>query len=314
VSYNRVPLRKPERRMEGAQVPTTDTIHATRVLILHNQGEEYKKTLLDASSGDYLAVAFNVDCLEVLSFSAERAKEHGCPIIFQFGPWSFRQMGPEQIAGAFRALTDGGGCVFLHLDHSRDAETIERCVAAGFDSVMFDGSDLDLEENIQRTRRIVELARSAGVAVEGAVGRLERGVDTRAEEAVEFVERTQVDALAVAVGTGHGTQKSREDIDLDRLRTLSEAVARPLVIHGGSGLPEEVVPEVRKTRAAKVNVATVLYHECQARLRELITRKGEVPHLGFILQVASEAMWQTMRRRMELFGCWDRCVHAPAGL
>ena len=285
----------------------TNTVHATRVLIVHNQGKEYKKMLLDASVGDYLIAAFNVDCLEVLSFAADRAEEHRSPTIFQFGPWSFRQMGPEQIAGAFRALTSGAECVFLHLDHTRDAETIQRCVAAGFDSVMFDGSDLDLEENITRTQEIVELARDSGAAVEGAVGRLERGVDTRPDDAARFVAATGVDALAVAIGTGHGTQKSRQDIGLDRLRALSEAVAVPLVIHGGSGLPEEVLPEVRKTRAAKVNVATALYRQCQAQLREFITQEGEVPHLGRILQVASESIWQAMRCRMELFGCWGRC-------
>ena len=230
---------------------------------MDSRGKEYSEWLRSAAAGGYVIGSFNVDSLDVLGLLALKVAETRSPAIFQFGPWSFGHLPIRETTSAARALVQCTPACFVHLDHCPDPGVLADCAAAGFDSVMFDGSALPLEENIAATREAVRAGHAAGAAVEGALGRLERGVDTDPVEAARFAHETGVDALAVAVGTGHGEQREANQIDLKLLDALSE-VSVPLVIHGGSGLPLDVFPAVRETAVAKLNIATASYRRAQA--------------------------------------------------
>ncbi|GAG15191.1 unnamed protein product, partial [marine sediment metagenome] len=241
---------------------------------MNSRGSDYTERLRAAARGGYAIGAFNVDSLDVLGLLVGHVAGTQSPAIFQFGPWSFSHLPIRPTTAAARALTENAAACFVHLDHCKDIDVLGRCVEAGFDSVMFDGTDLPLEENIARTREAVELGHAAGAAVEGAVGQLERGADTDPAEAEPFVRRTGVDALGVAIGTGHGQQRAPEQIDLARLDALSE-MGVPLVIHGGSGLPPDVMPAVRRSAVAKINVATACYRSAQAAVEHFLQEKGQ---------------------------------------
>ena len=159
--------------------------------------------------------------------------------------------------------------VALHLDHGGSYELAERCIEAGYTSVMFDGSRLSFSENCLQTRRVAQLAQAHGVSIEGELGHVGHndkiGVDdiarfyTRAEDALRFVEETGVDALAVAIGTAHGFYKGDVKLDFDRLTQIREVVGdTALVLHGGSGVPEELLQRAIAHGIRKINFGTEL--------------------------------------------------------
>jgi ketose-bisphosphate aldolase len=261
--------------------------------------------LHSAAAADYVIGAFNMDSLDVLAALAQRVAETRSPVIFQFGSWSFRRLPPEDVAACGRAIVRRASQCYLHIDHCSDPDLCVRCAEAGFDSVMFDGTELPLEENIARCRQVAQSVRGIGGAVEGALGRLERGVDTDPAEARRFVRQTGVDALAVAVGTGHGQERRPEQIDLDRLEALSELEV-PLVIHGGSGLPDAVIPAVRRTAAAKLNVATACYRAAEDSVEQWTKQQGPSGHVSRLAEAAAEGFWGVMRHRTELLGSLGR--------
>ncbi|MGZ4386195.1 MAG: class II fructose-bisphosphate aldolase [Gaiellaceae bacterium] len=181
--------------------------------------------------------------------------------------------------------------VALHLDHTSDPGLIEQAIASGFGSVMIDASALPLEQNIAVTRRVVELAHPQGVCVEAELGRIattdfvETAVDeelfTAPEEAATFVAQTGIDALAISIGTAHGVYRvKRPRIDLERLRAIRSLTAVPLVLHGGSDTPREMIRAaigLPGGGVSKVNIATDLE---LALLRELgLTQRSSDPAL-----------------------------------
>ena len=175
--------------------------------------------------------------------------------------------------------------IALQLDHGRDSELIRAAVKAGFTSIMFDGSHLPYEENVRETRKVVELAHAHGLSVEGELGRVGGKEDnievatneaflTNPEQAAEFVEATGIDLLAPAVGTMHGLYRGEPKVDFERLQKIREVVAVPLVLHGGSDLPTEVIARVIKIGVDKINVGTDLKYAMTDGVREYL---GEHP-------------------------------------
>ena len=154
---------------------------------------------------------------------------------------------------AYQAET--GLPLFLNLDHGKSFGYIKKAIGAGYDAVHFDGSKLKLEQNIRETKKIVAYARTLGILVEGEVGEI-GGVLTEPQDALKFVQETQVDSLAVAVGSIHGLRSS---LDLKKLRAIKEKIGEvPLVLHGGSGVPEADVKKAIKSGVAKINISTAL--------------------------------------------------------
>ncbi len=195
--------------------------------------------------------------------------------------------------------------VVLHYDHGL---TFERCMEAlqlGFSSIMFDGSLGDPDQNISDTAQVVKIAHAFGASVEGEIGHVGQAADgdgcyTTVEEAVDFVNRTGVDALAVAIGTAHGNYKTKPVLDIDRLRAIRSALDTPLVLHGGSGLTEEQFRATIEGGIAKVNIFTELCNTGQAAFVKA-TNDG----LDYLeaRNAKVNAIKEIVKKRMALFGC-----------
>ena len=195
--------------------------------------------------------------------------------------------------------------VVLHYDHGL---TFERCMEAlqlGFSSIMFDGSLGDPDQNISDTAQVVKIAHAFGASVEGEIGHVGQAADgdgcyTTVEEAVDFVNRTGVDALAVAIGTAHGNYKTKPVLDIDRLRAIRSALDTPLVLHGGSGLTEEQFRATIEGGIAKVNIFTELCNTGQAAFV-----KASNDGLDYLeaRNAKVNAIKEIVKKRMALFGC-----------
>lgn len=231
---------------------------------------DYKQALLDADAKGYAIPAFNCsDCWEMQAV-AEAAAEKRAVVYLATNMRVAQSVGLDYLyAMAEVARQKSGGHVILHLDHSNSVDLCKAAVDSGYQSVMIDASMCSLEENIRQTREVVEYAHRRGAIVEAEIGRiLGRGVEGTYEgddylvhpaDAVALAESTGVDSLAVGIGTAHGFYNSKPHIDLERLRQVNRLVSIPLVLHGGTGVPFEVVKECIKEGMAKVNVGTQLH-------------------------------------------------------
>ena len=226
------------------------------------------KMLQDARSGGYCVGAFNlVDFLTMKSI-VEAAEAKRAPAILQTSSASIKQLGVKTIVALARAAAEDSSVpVALHLDHGTDREVIRQAIRSGYTSVMIDGSKYPFEENVARTRDVVEEAHAHGVSVEGEIGvvagveddivvRQDAAIYTTPEEALDFQRKTGVDFLAAAIGTAHGFYKVEPRLDIDTLRRIAIAAPCPVVVHGGTGLPFDVVRELVRAGAAKMNVST----------------------------------------------------------
>ncbi|MFX0197442.1 MAG: class II fructose-1,6-bisphosphate aldolase, partial [Candidatus Hodarchaeota archaeon] len=213
-----------------------------------------KILLSTAMTKGYAVGAFNINNLETLLAIVEGSVEERSPVIVSVTPSAIKYAGLEYLANLVKTAGISSPVpIALHLDHGKDFETVSKCVDAGFTSVMIDGSHLNFEENISLTKRVVVLAHSKGVSVEGELGRLAGVEESTVEEkeailtdpkaAEEFVERTGLDALAVAIGTSHGAYKFKAEpkLDFERLKAIRKRVRVPLVLHGASGVPSWIV-------------------------------------------------------------------------
>ena len=215
-----------------------------------------KEMFKKAYEGKYAVGAFNVNNMEIIQGIVDAAKQENAPLILQVSAGARKYANPIYLRKLVEAaIEDTGLDICLHLDHGEDFEICKQCVDDGFTSVMIDGSKYPFEENIALTKRVVEYAHSKGVVVEAELGKL-AGVEdaikvntkdatyTDPEQALEFVERTGVDSLAIAIGTSHGAYKFKGDptLDFERLETISKLLPNfPLVLHGSSSVPKEFV-------------------------------------------------------------------------
>jgi ketose-bisphosphate aldolase len=222
-------------------------------------------SILDAHRQGRAVAAITTYTLESTRAIVSAAERAGAPVILQAGSSSFGSVGPAGLASACLAEAVRASVpVGVHLDHSTEREEISACIALGYTSVMVDGSGLPFEDNIALTRVVVDEAHRSGVWVEGELGALAGDEDasshavsqemTDPEQAAEFVARTGVDALAVAIGNVHGFTDAPVRLDLARLRDIASQVSVPLVLHGASGLPEADVTAAIALGVAKVNV------------------------------------------------------------
>lgn len=210
---------------------------------------------------------FNIDSLDMAWAVIDAAEAANRPIFLQVTKETLDLMGWDR---GIKALTDLLAMtnipVSLHLDHAKDIDTIQRALDHGFTSVMFDGSALPLQDNINQTQKVVNLAKSYNALTEGEIGHVARDGEspeynrhlTTVAEAVLFFNATSVDLLAIAIGTRHGTNIGPNTINLDRLVQIHEAMAVPLVLHGGSGISKSSEKEVISRGITKINIGTQL--------------------------------------------------------
>jgi ketose-bisphosphate aldolase len=247
------------------------------------------QVLLSAARASQTAVAaLNFYNAETLLAHVRAANARHASIILQTTESTINYLGlPLIVAMARAAAEQMERPVALHLDHGGSFELALRCIEAGYTSVMFDGSRLSFGENCLQTRRVVELAHRNGVSVEGELGHVAHndeattddqvGFYTRPEDALRFVSETKVDALAVAVGTAHGFYKGDVRIDFERLAQIREAVGETaLVLHGGSGVPEELLRRAIANGITKVNFGTELKNAFTLAVKKSLAASDDI--------------------------------------
>ncbi|AAM23441.1 MAG: Fructose/tagatose bisphosphate aldolase [Caldanaerobacter subterraneus] len=262
----------------------------------------------------YAVGAFNTSNLEITQAIVEAAEETRSPVIIQVSEGGLKYAGIEAISAIVRTLAEKATVpIALHLDHGTDFNTIMKCLRNGWTSVMIDASKFPLEENIQRTRKIVEIAHSMGVSVEAEIGKIGGTEDhitvdereasmTDPEEALRFAKETGVDYLAIAIGTAHGPYKGEPKLDFERLKRIKELLNMPLVLHGASGVPEEAIKKAVSLGINKINIDTDVRQAFTARLRRLLEEDKEVYDPRKILGPCKEAMKEVIKQKMILFG------------
>jgi len=294
-----------------------------------------KDLMVPARKKGYGIGAFNTNNLEVVQAVAEAAVEEKSPAIVAVTPSAIKYGGLPYLSMIVRTAAELAPVpMSLHLDHGEDFETAAKCVDAGFTSVMIDGSHLKFEDNIALTKRVVDVAHPKGVSVEAELGRLAGVEESTVEEkdailtdpnsAKAFVERTGVDALAVAIGTSHGAYKFKTEpkLDFERLAQISREVSLPLVLHGASsvpkwiiekaakygaqlegakGIPEEHIQKAISMGIAKINIDTDLRLAFTATVREVLANSPKEFDPRKILGPAKEAMKQVVKGKMRLF-------------
>lgn len=263
-----------------------------------------------AYKGGYAIGAFNVNNMEIIQGIIEAATEEKSPAILQVSAGARKYAGQNYLVKLVEAaLLESDLPLVLHLDHGQDFAICKSCIDGGFTSVMYDGSHLPFDENIAITKQVVEYAHARGVSVEAELGRLagvedevssEKSIYTDPDQAVEFVERTGCDSLAIAIGTSHGAYKftGEAKLDFDRLEKIGKMLpGYPLVLHGASSVPQEFVemanayggkiggakgvPEDLLRKAAgmavcKINIDTDIRLAMTANIRKCFVEQPEV--------------------------------------
>ena len=269
-----------------------------------------KEILTKAQQEQYAVAAFNVYNLETAQAAIQASEREGTPVIIALGERYFPTVDVEGFSAMVKAMAEKAKiAVALHLDHAYEKESIIRAIRAGFTSVMYDGSKYNLEQNIHFTKEIVEIAHMAGVSVEAEIGSVAKGAFSDEEEgdgtltdpqsAKAFVAETNVDFLAAAIGTVHGMYKGEPKIDLALLERIREAVGIPLVLHGGSGTPEDVLEKAIKLGICKVNVNTEVSIAAVSYL-EKYAKNNQMAHLSTIMAEMQQAMEPVMTKFIRL--------------
>ncbi len=299
-----------------------------------------KEMFEKAYAGHYAIGAFNINNMEIIQGVVRAAKSQNSAVILQVSKSALEYANPLYLkAMVDAAVAETGIDIALHLDHGPNLETVKKCIDAGFTSVMFDGSHYDYEENVAKTKEVVEYAHSRGVVVEAELGQL-AGVEddvnvdaanatyTDPDQAVDFVKRTGVDSLAIAIGTSHGAYKFKGDakLDFERLEKITAKLEEagfhnyPLVLHGASsvdqesvetcnkygakidgakGMPAEMLRDAAKMGICKINMDTDLRLAMTAAIRKSLSEKPEAFDPRGYCGAAREYIQEIVTRKIE---------------
>lgn len=271
-----------------------------------------------AKEGKYAVGQFNINNLEWTQAVLTAAQEANSPIILGVSEGAGKYMGGATVVAAMvNALLDSMDItvpVALHLDHGSSVESCKAYIDAGFSSVMYDHSHFPIDENIEMTKQVVEYAHSKGVSVEaevGTVGGTEDGVVGGIQyadltECTRMVKEAGIDALAAALGSVHGTYDGEPVLGFDEMLAISEATNAPLVLHGGSGIPEFQIKKAIERGHAKINVNTELQQQWTAAVRENLANDSKVYDPRKVMKPGFEAIIKTTKETMDIFGSTNK--------
>lgn len=274
--------------------------------------------LAKANIDNYAIGAFNTSNLESTQAIIESAEELSSPVIIQVSEGGFNYAGGKSIAAIVKTMAaDASVPIALHLDHGKEFSILMKAVRYGFTSIMFDGSRYPLDENIEKTRRIVDIARSVGISVEaelGKIGGIEDNVSvsdndalfTDPDEAVKFVKETGVDYLAIAIGTAHGQYKGTPHLDFERLKEIKSRLGMPIVLHGASGVPEDDIKKAVNLGVNKINIDTDIREAFTAAVRQFLNENPEEYDPRKILGPAKKSMKEVIKKKIIMFGSDDK--------
>ncbi len=272
-----------------------------------------KQMLADAQKGGYAVGAFNAENMEMVKAIIAAAEELRAPVMIQTTSSTIKYGTVATYAAIVAAEAKKASVpVCLHLDHGSSYELAVQCVMAGYTSVMMDGSKLPFEENIAVSRKVAEMAAAVGIPCEAELGKVggkedeveaEADTNTDPEEAREFVERTGITSLAVAIGTAHGFYVGTPVLDLERLSEIRKVVEVPLVLHGASGLTDDQVRECVKRGICKVNFATELRNAYSRAVEAYLQDHANTIDPKAYGKAAMAAVTDLVKARMKVCGC-----------
>ncbi|MCS0789850.1 class II fructose-bisphosphate aldolase [Cytobacillus firmus] len=265
-------------------------------------------------------VAFNVHSFDSIFWVLEAAADLKSPVILQTTVGTVKSLGANNIVEVAKAASEYYNTpTGLHLDHCTDFEVIKEAIRAGYTSVMIDASMHPFEENVARTKEVMDLAKSLSVNVEAELGKVggveddivvaeEDAQKAVPEECKQFVELTGVPTLAPAIGTAHGIYKGKPEIDFDRISEIAKLVDVPLVLHGGSAIPDEDVRRCVSLGMAKVNVSTELKNAYSEAIRKHFEDEPDSLDPRAYLQKAKEAAKEMAKSKIRMVGSEGKVV------
>lgn len=271
-----------------------------------------KQMLINAQKGHYAVPAFNIHNLETLRVVVEAAIELKSPVIIAATPGTIEFSGIEYMLNILNTASEIYNIpLIFHLDHHENFDKIKKAIDLGCKSVMIDASHFKFEENIEIVKRVVDYAHRFDVSVEAELGRLggqednlivdsKDSIYTNPEVAAEFIERTGIDSLAVAIGTAHGLYKEEPKLDFNRLKEIREKTNVPLVLHGASGVPSDSVRKTIELGICKVNIATELKIPFSNAIKEYFTKHPDESDPRKYLSPAKEAMRQVVIDKIKM--------------
>lgn len=272
-----------------------------------------EEMLSKAQKGGYAVGAFNVENMEMVKAVIAAAEELKAPVMLQTTPSTVKYGTLETYAAIVAAEAKKASVpVCLHLDHGSSFDLAVQAVKAGYTSVMIDGSKEAFEDNVAVSKSVADVGRAAGIPVEAELGKVggkeddhEAEVDTNTDpmEAKEFVERTGITSLAVAIGTAHGFYIGTPVLDKERLSEIRKVVDIPLVLHGASGLTDQDVRDCVKRGICKVNFATELRVAYTDACKKLLAEKPETFDPKALGKVGMAAVTELVKGRMKVCGC-----------
>lgn len=263
-----------------------------------------------AEKENYAIPAFNIDNLESAMAVSEIMHEMRTPVIVQMIPRTLNYGGIAIYPAMMRELmADCPVDYALHLDHGSSLALAKKCVAGGFSSVMFDGSLMPFEDNIKFTKEVTDFALPMDVSVEGELGTIGGKEDgdtdleasyTKVSEAEEFVRRTNVSTLAIGVGTAHGVYKGTPHINIERIKEIHTAIDTPLVLHGASGLSDEVLKDCIAAGITKINFATELRQAYTNGIKAEFAKDPEVFDPKIYMRGAIDNIKEVLRHKINI--------------
>ena len=263
-----------------------------------------------AEKENYAIPAFNIDNLESAMAVSEIMHEMRTPVIVQMIPRTLNYGGIAIYPAMMRELmADCPVDYALHLDHGSSLSLAKKCIAGGFSSVMFDGSLMPFEDNVKFTKEVTDFALPMDVSVEGELGTIggkeEGDTDleasyTKVSEAEEFVRRTNVSTLAIGVGTAHGVYKGTPHINIERIKEIHAAIDTPLVLHGASGLSDEVLKDCIAAGITKINFATELRQAYTNGIKAEFAKDPEVFDPKIYMRGAIDNIKEVLRHKINI--------------
>jgi len=270
-----------------------------------------QSVLAKAQRGKYAVGAFNISNMEQLQGVILAAEELQSPVIINTSEKAIVYSGRRMLAAMVLAAAKATKVpVVLNLDHGHDVQLAKDCLKDGWTGIMFDGSKLPHKENIRKTAAVKKFARKYGIGVEGEIGQVKYKEDLKIsatpilatpEEAIDFVQRTKVDALAIGIGNSHGLPVPGEHLHFDVLERIHRAVDVPLVLHGASGTPAASIRRAIGLGICKINIDTDLRLAFTAAVRQALKNKEDFDPRSYLLP-GRIAVYQTVMKKIELFG------------
>ena len=264
-----------------------------------------------AADGNTIVPGFNIFGSEDAQGVIRAAEKHGAPVMLMINRDALEAMPMQSWVDMLKPMiADSPAKVGIHLDHCSNVEQVLSAIKMGFSSVMYDGSQLPIAQNIENIRRVAETARAYGVAVEGEIGSVpyadipDRAKDTctSPEELTRFAREGNMDWIAVAIGQVHRLQDCTSQINFNSLMQLQTCTDKPLVIHGGSGIPHKDIAKMRNSRVGKINIGTALRVPFFKALQEEMRENPDVYDRGILFRRSISAVESVAEKMLTLLG------------